>query len=266
MADYAVSIPQQPTDLLPIQQQRTYKAQDGSVGEKFKLDVTGYGINEIRRFLVAITGQEMQAQIDIQNPPAFADVDGIRGRGIASAQRKVVVSFGNRLKMQALTALKTGLKRAIDASTQARSGKLGDMSNWQWRYVRNGRVQPLPIGGASGIPMGPDDVIYLMPVGVTGQGGQAYATAVNMRVSGAGKLSFRRTAKGKVATRNQGIGYLALAARAAAASPLFGGFNVLSGFTVRHAVAGEVVNRRGKSRGPSRTGFIKISPKRGGRG
>jgi len=266
MTDYAVTIPDGPSALLPVVASKTIRARDGNVGEKLKLDVTGWGINQIRELLVAITGNEMQAQINIQNPPAFAEVDGMRGRGIANAQKKVTVSFGMRLKVQALNELKRALMAAIGHSTRRDSGRLSNPANWEFRYVRNGRATALPLSGASGIPMGQNDFITLMPKGVVNGEGTAYATAVNKRVTGSGKLSFRRTAKGKVRKHDQGIGFLALAARAAGASQLFSGFNVLSGFTEKYALPGEVVNRRGPvSHGPFRTGYIKISPKTGKR-
>lgn len=262
MADtYAVSIPSKPAGLIPVAKTKTYKARDGSVGQKLRLDVTDWGINEIREALVGITGQEMQQQINLGNPPAFADVDGVRGRGIAFAQRRTRVSFGMRLKVQALNDLKAALKQAIQASTQKRTGTLSDMSNWHYRYVRNGRSTPLPLAGASGIAMGPNDFITLTPTGVVNRSrGQAYATAANMRVAGGGKLSFRRSARSKVSRKNQSIGYLALAARAAGATAAFGGFNVLAGFTTRYHLPGEVTRIGGV-----RTGYIKISPKTGKR-
>lgn len=255
-----VPLPPGPAGLLPIVTSKTIKAKDGSVSQKLRLDVEGFTLNQIRDILVSIATEEIAAQIRIDNPPAFANVDGVRGRGIAQVQRRMTVSFGNRLKMSALATLKNTLKAAIDQSTERITGRLADMSNWQFRYVRNGALQALPLSGASGIPMGPNDFIVLMPTGVRDNKGRAYATAVNMRVAGAGKLSFKRSAKGRVSRRNQAIGYLALASRVAATSQEFAGFNVLSGFTSKHPVAGEVLRQFGV-----RTGFIKISAKRGKR-
>jgi hypothetical protein len=255
----AVPIPVSgPAGLLPIAKQKTYTSRDGNVAEKIRLDVTGFTLNSIRELLVSIAVEEMQNQIRMDNPPAFAEVDGTRGKGIAHAQRRLTISFGTRLKVAALAALKAGLMAAISKSTEARSGRLSSPANWEYRYVRSGRVEPLPMGGASGIPMGPNDVIFLMPAGVVNNKGEAYATAVNMRVAGGGKLSFRRSANGRVARKNQSIGFLALAARSAKASAAFAGFNVIAGFTSKHAVRGEVVKIGGV-----RTGYIKISPKLG---
>jgi hypothetical protein len=255
-----VVVPNGPVGLLPIATNKTYKAKDGNVAQKLALDVTGYTQNEIRKFLVAITAEEMSEQIAIDNPPAFADVDGVRGKGIAYAERSVVMSFGTRLKVQALNDLKAALKQAIDASTVARTGTLSDMSNWEYRYVRNGRVTPLPLTGASGIPMGPQDFIVLVPKSVRNKKGQAYATAANMRVAGSGKLSFKRSARSRPKRGDQSIGYLALTARSAKASAAFGGFNVTANFTTAYHVAGEVTRAGGV-----RTGYLKISPKTGRR-
>lgn len=261
--DNAVDRPTQPAGLIPVPSVKTYNTRDGNVSEKLTYDLSGWTQNQIRILLVGLCVAELDQQIALQNPPAFAEVDGVRGRGIAQAQRKIVVSFGNRLSMAALNMLKAALKQAISQSTRRITGKLSDMSNWQFRYVHNGKVTPLPVTGASGIPMGRNDFIVLMPVGVTGAKGQAYATAVNMRVSGAGKLSFRRSAIGKPAAKNQGIGFLALAARAAGTSPLFGGFNVLARFTTKHVLPTETVHHQGQGVGPFRTGYLKISPKIG---
>lgn len=255
-----VVVPNEPVGLLPIIKDKTYQARDGHVAQKLAYDVTGYTMNEIRKFLVAITGQEIDAQIAIDNPPAFADVDGVRGKGIAYAERKVVVSFGMRLKMQALIDLKAALKTAIERSTTVRTGTLSDMNNWQYRYVRNGHVQALPLTGASGIPMGPRDFIVLTPTTVRNKKGQSYATAANMRVAGSGKLSFRRSARGTPRKGDQSLGYLALTARSAKASNAFSGFNVTANFTTAYHVAGEVTRLGGV-----RTGYLKISPKTGRR-
>ena len=255
-----VVVPNGPVGLLPIAKDQTYQAKDGRVAQKLAYDVTGYTMNEIRKFLVAITSEQMAEQISIDNPPAFADVDGVRGKGIAYAERKVVVSFGMRLKMQALIDLKAALKTAIERSTAVRTGTLSDMNNWDYRYVRNGHVQALPLTGASGIPMGPQDFIVLVPKSVRNKKGQAYATAANMRVAGSGKLSFKRSARSRPKRGDQSIGYLALTARSAKASAAFGGFNVTANFTTAYHVAGEVTRAGGV-----RTGYLKISPKTGRR-
>jgi hypothetical protein len=248
-----VAMPVQPANLLPVMKSRTLKASDDGMVEKMRLDVNGWGVNEIRKFMLAITVGEMQQQIALDNPPAFSNVDGVRGRGLALAQRRLTVSFGTRLKVQALNSLKNALMQAISRSTKRISGTLSNPRNWTYRYVRNGHVTEMPIGGSSGIPMGPDDFIVLMPTGVTNDKGQAYATAVNMRVAGGGKLSFRKSARSKVRTSNQGIGFLALASRAAQATGAFAGFSVTAGFTKRYALHGEVTRIGGV-----RTGFIKI--------
>ncbi len=257
----ALILPSQPANLLPIPSVKVYRTRDGNVAEKLRYDMSGFTMNQIRTVLVALTVDQIQQQISIDNPPAFADVDGVRGKGIVDAQRRVVVSFGMRLKMQALIDLKSALKTAIERSTITRTGMLSDMSNWEYRYVRGGKVTPLPITGASGIPMGPNDFIVLMPKGVRNKKGGAYATAANMRVAGSGKLSFRRTATGKPKAKDQSIGYLALTARAAKSTAAFGGFNVTANFTTAYHVLGEVTHRGG-----NRTGYLKISPKTGSRG
>lgn len=247
-----------PAGLVPIPTRKEYKARDGTVADKLRYDVLGFGENEVRKFMIELAGDETAQQIAIDNPPAFVNTDNIRGRSIAFARRRITVSFGVRLQMAALAVVTRALKGAIEKSTNKHTGKLADMANWQWRYVRDGRAQPLPVGGASGIPMGPRDFLVLVPRGVINARGQAYATAANMRVAGGGRLSFRRTANGRVAKKNQAIGFLALASRVAQTSPLFQGFTVNAGFSIKHALPNEVVRLGGV-----RTGFIKIRPKVG---
>ena len=247
-------IASQPTALIPITKRKTYKTKDGPVADKLRLDVEGFGVNEIRKFMVQIAGDETTEQIDIDNPPAFTNVDGVRGRSVAQVKRRLTISYGKRLTGEALAVLQRGLARAIQGSTTTQSGRLSNMGNWIYR--RNGR--PLGLIGASGIQMGPRDFITLSPDGVVNEKGQAYATAANMRVAGSGKLSFKRSAKGRTTRKNQSIGFLALASRAAQASTFFAGFTVTVGFTTKHAVRGEVTRLGGV-----RTGYIVIRPKTG---
>lgn len=247
-------IPTQPSGLIPIERRRTYKAKEGPVADKLRLDVTDFGTNEIRKLMVEIAAGETQQQMNLGNPPAFTNVDGTRGRSVSDVKRKLTISFGVRLSSEALANLKRGLAAAIGAATTTRTGTLSNMANWIYR--KNGR--PLPLIGASGVSMGPRDFITLMPDGVLNAKREAYATAANMRVAGTGKLSFRRSAKGKATRRNQSIGFLALAARAAGASPSFAGFSVTVGFTAKHSVRGEVTKTGG-----NRSGYIVIRPKTG---
>ena len=243
----------EPDGLIPLPTSRSYNARDGNVAEKLRYDVTALGVNEIRSFMVAIAGGETAQQIELGNPPAFVNVDGSRGTSVTQAQRRITITYGVRLAVEALNLLKAGLVAAIAASTNARTGTLANPANWH--YTLNGR--PLPLTGASGIPMGPKDVIVLMPTDVVGVGNKAYATAANMRVAGSGRLSFRRSNKpnAKVRKRDQSIGFLALAARSAQASQLFSGFRVSAGMTVKHAIPGEVTRIGG-----AHSGFIMIRP------
>jgi hypothetical protein len=255
-----VTVPQHatPSGLIPIAKQKTYQASDGTVSQKMALDVMGFSENEVRKLMIEIAGDETAEQIRIGNPPAFTNVDGTRGRSVVSAKKRVTISYGVRLKVEALNMLKRALMTAIAGATTARSGNLSNPANWDFHYVRNGHRADLPLSGSSGIPMGPRDFIVLMPNNVRNDRSQAYATAANMRVAGTGKLSFRRTVKGRVARKNQRIGFLALASRAAQTSPLFAGFALSAGFTIRHALRGEVTKLGGV-----RSGFIRIRPKIG---
>lgn len=263
MAEDFILTTQGPRGLLPVPKDKTYTARDGNVKQKLAYDVSAFTYNEVRKLMVLIAEEETAEQIRIDNPPAFVNVDNQRGKSILEARRRITISFGSRLKVAALASLKAGLVKAISTATVRHSGALSNPANWTFRYVRNGRVSPLPLVGSEGVPMGPADFIVLMPSGVTNQKGQAYATAANMRVAGSGKLSFRRSAKQKRIRRaDQSIGFLALAARAAQASAAFEGFTVSAGFTHKYALPGEVTRL-----GSVRTGYIKIRPKvgRGGR-
>lgn len=258
MTTSQVAMPTTIANPISVAARKTYQARDGSMVDKMRIDVNGWGVNQVREFMRIITVGEMDQQMMLGNPPEFSNVDGVMGRGIAYAQRRITVSFGTRLKMQALNALKAGLGAAIAHSTKRVTGTLGNMANWTFRYVRDGRVQDLPISGSAGIPMGPRDFIVLMPTRVIDGRGRAYATAANMRVAHGGKLSFRKSATSRVTKANQSIGFLALASRAAQASAAFSGFTVTAGFSIKHAVRGEVVKLGGV-----RTGYIKIRAKTG---
>jgi len=192
-------------------------------------------------------------QIRLDNPPAFASVDRTRGKPITQAVRRVEITFGSALKVAALNILVAELRRAIEASTTRRTGKLSDMSNWQWVYLRNGQRAAFPQSRDGGIPMGPRDAVILRPK-------LDYATIANMRIVHGGKgLTLKRTRqRSERATRhNQGLGFLAYAARRARRHSAFRGFNVLVKFT-QHKVPGEISTRQG-------TGTIVITPQLGKR-
>jgi hypothetical protein len=91
-----------PTGLLPVPTTRTYRAKDGGVAEKLAYDVSAFGMNEVRALAVLIIEEESAQQIRIGNPPAFVNVDGLRGKSILSFRRKATVSFGARLKVAAM--------------------------------------------------------------------------------------------------------------------------------------------------------------------
>lgn len=224
---------------------------DGMLRETLTKDVSDWSRDMLIIQLRKDTVDAVAQQNRLDNPPTSAVVDRTKGKPVLQAVRRTEVTFGLALRAIALNALKAELKRAITQSTTARSGNLSDMSNWEWFYVHNGATQPLPTMGASGILMGPRDAVILRPR-------VPYASIVNLRVAnGARALTLRRTRQReeRPTVANQGLGFLAFAARRARRHSMLRAFNVKVVFTRAYQAAGEVNKRQG-------TGTIVITRKR----
>ncbi|SCK49005.1 hypothetical protein VAR608DRAFT_4870 [Variovorax sp. HW608] len=238
---------------VPVIKRQVVRARgDGRMTQSITKDVQGWSRNQLIVALRKDTVDTVAQQIRLENPPEAAVVDNTRGKPILQAVRRTAVNFGSAVRAAALNVLKAELQRAIEQSTIRRSGDLANMNNWEWVYVRDGRRQPLPIMGTSGITMRPGDFIVLRPR-------VPYASIVNLRVAnGSRALTLRKTRQRaeRPTKANQRLGFLAFAARRAKRHSLFRGFNVRVSFTHRHAIEGEVNRRQG-------TGTLVITPSSG---
>jgi hypothetical protein len=236
---------------VPVTSRKVVHMKGGGERETLTKDVTDWSHNQLILLLRKDSVDVVAQQIRLDNPPAFASVDRSRGKPITEAVRRVEITFGMALKPQALNVLMGELRRAIGQSTSVKTGRLSDMANWTFLHVSKGVSRPISgaLMGGSGIPMGPGDFVVLRPTGVP------HATVVNRKVrNGSRSMTLRRTRqKSERPTKaNQGIGFLAFAARRAKRHSLFRGFHVVVSFT-RRIVAGELSRRQG-------TGTIVIRP------
>ena len=237
--------------LVPVASRKVVYAKGGGASETLTKDVSNWSRNQLILLLRKDAIDTVSQQIKLDNPPAFASVDRSRSKPVREAVRRVEISFGMPLKPQALTLLLGELRRAIMQSTNVRTGRLSNMSNWSFVHVSKGVSHDITgsLMGGSGIPMGPGDFVVLRPTGVP------HATVVNRKVAtGSRALTLRRTRqKSERPTKaNQGIGFLAFAARRAKRHALFRGFHVAVAFT-RRVVADELSKKQG-------TGTIVIRP------
>lgn len=245
---------------LPLKppKKRTINLGDARVTQNeytFARDVRDWGLNDIHDMITTITlndvGQEMRAG----NDPTTIEVDGQKNKTLQQVERKVIVLFSRAIPRQALEELRSVLIRNIQASTEAKSGKLSDPSSWEFKLIRNGRA--ISLSGAKEILLQQRDYIILMPK-------LFYASSVNMRVAGGSKAmdyvpasnsKKGRKPSGKTAKRNQKLGFMAMTARMARGMAAFATFAVTVLNTTRFAVPGE---RRRYG-----TAFLRISPRRG---
>jgi hypothetical protein len=217
-----------------------------SVTETLRLDVSNIGKADIRKMLMAIIGQESANQTKLGNPPSITEVDGNKSKPVSQVNKKVVVLFGVQLAMSALKQVERLLSANISASTTANTGALADMSNWEWRHIRNGRQIPL----ASTINFGPRDFLVLRPK-------LAYASIANKRVAAGSKsITYNPTKSKRAAKRNQKLGFMAATARQARQVSELIPFNVSVGMTTAFKVPGELRKIGG-------TAYLMITPRRG---
>jgi len=243
--------------IVSVESKKTITYDGRNVGlsqEALTKDVTNWTRDEIILEMRRTAGEETAAQIKLGNPPDLVISDGIRGKPATSAIRTIEVSFGLRLPLAALSALKDVLAKAIGRTTTRRTGTLSNMGNWTYAFIRDGHEIKMPTPSNGFIPMTAKDAIVLRPTKVP------WSTVANIRVS-QGRTKARdakRAAKGQAAGRKGASGFLGQATQQARSLPLFSGFKVAVRFTA-HTVAEERWAR-------GRTGTILIAPNLGRRG
>lgn len=204
-------------------------------------DLTGMAKDDVQYMLRSIAVEETAYQIRIDNPPTLKRVDGSTSKPIDKAEKNIVVFFGSILARAAMALTEQALRRAIDQTTVAKSGRLRAMTNWRWVLIRGGMkgtVSQIPSG--TGFSFGPSDVLVLVP-----RSPLTYAWFVNHALSKSKRVNveFKRARsgkrKGQLAKRYQGVGFMALAKAMIKRNPLFKDFSVYVAFTKRLGVPGD---------------------------
>jgi hypothetical protein len=217
-----------------------------AITESLRIDMTNISKADIQSMMISIVSEEAANQSKMGNPPSITEVDGSKSKPVSQVYKKVTVLFGVQLASSALKQVERLLSENISATTSAKTGALSDMSNWEWRHIRNGRTIPL----SDSINFGSKDFIVLRPK-------LGYASAVNKRVaSGENSLTYRATKSKRVAKRNQKLGYMAATARQARQISELVPFSVSVGMTTAFKVPGELRKIGG-------TAYLIIAPRRG---
>ena len=231
-----------------VAQRKVFNVTGGgmAITESLRIDMTNTSKADIQSMLIAIVANETATQTKLGNPPSITEVDGSKSKPVSQVYKKVTVLFGVQLAKSALRQVERLLSANISATTNANTGALADMSNWEWRHIRNGRQIPL----ANTINFGPRDFLVLRPK-------LAYASAVNKRVaSGSQSITYNPAKAKRVAKRNQKLGFMAATARQARQVSELIPFNVSVGMTTAFKVPGELRKIGG-------TAYLIITPRRG---
>lgn len=234
----------------PVVKRKVYSVGNGistAVTESLRIDVANVSKEDIRKLMLTIVANETKKQTAIGNPPQITEVDNSKSKPVSAVNKKIVILFGTSLPGNALRQVESLLMANISTSTNANTGALMDMKNWEWRHIRNGRQIPIT-GGA--INFGPRDFLVLRPK-------LAYASAANKRVaSGSKSIDYNPANAKRVAKRNQKLGFMAATARQARRVKDLVPFNVSVGMTMAFKVPGELRKIGG-------TAYLIITPRRG---
>ena len=233
--------------MIAVARRRVFNVSSGgsAVTESLRIDVTNVSKSDIQSMMISIVAEETANQSKMGNPPSITEVDGSKSKPVSQVYKKVTVLFGVQLARSALKQVERLLSENISATTSAKTGALSDMSNWEWRHIRNGRTIPL----AESINFGPRDFLVLRPK-------LGYASAVNKRVAyGSNSLTYNPANAKRVAKRNQKLGYMAATARQARQVSELVPFSVSVVMTTAFKVPGELRKIGG-------TAYLIIAPRR----
>jgi hypothetical protein len=198
--------------------------------DTLRLDIQAQSRADVRALLFQITTEEVDQQLNINNPPRMVEVDGKTNRSIQSVERKAVVVFGVQLARTAMAVVEQALFDGIRKMTTARSGTLSDRSNWQWTLLAAGTAKRITSPDQLDNFGVSSDRLILTPDNIP------YAAIVNSYVvrSGGLSLSGRKSAQnktGRVAVKDQRLGFLAYATRTVRRRPEFRQFAVYAAFS-----------------------------------
>ena len=169
-----------------------------------------------------------------QNPRVI--VDGVVGKPVRLAERKVVILFPAAAMQVALGIVRAALRLAIRSTTTRRTGSLDD--DWQFIHIirdENGQViRSQVVSATADLAIGPRDSVVLRPSGPDA----VYAAFVNRLVA---RGSAAKTTVAKVrrtVAKRAGPGFMARAARQMRRHPVSQAFKVTVVFSKRYAPPG----------------------------
>jgi hypothetical protein len=208
--------------------------------------LNGWSREHLHAELRRLADVNIQRQLDMGYTPTQITVDNSSYKSVLAAEKRIVILYGVQAAKAVMLAVEEALMTAIGLSTDKKTGKLGDINNWQWTYVP---------GSATG------DVLFLRP-----KENIFYATAANQNVAG-GRRSFvfKKTEKrGRKRVATNRYGFFGAAARLLRSNP-----TVKSSFHVRAELTTYTLDNEVATRGPGRggpliTGQIMIRPKKYG--
>ena len=215
------------------------------------LDVKRQTVADIQNLIKLITAEEVENQERLGNPATALAVDNSTTKSIKDVQRKTEVAFGNLLQVAAMRMIEMTLATNIKKATASKSGKLSNMSNWEWLLVTPTETR---IVTKSTLPtMGIDDRVILRPK-------LKYAGLVNSLVAQSSlKSGFSRTTRKnnpKKKIRGRKMGFMGATSQSVKRSRFLKLFSVYAGTTKAFMIPGEYMTDIGSP-------CIIVRPRRG---
>lgn len=242
-----MALPANPPLVVP--KTRTTKLGSGATLQKdtFRIEVNAQSAADVQWMMRNIASSDVGEQMRLGNPPSLIEIDGKSSKGFDEAKRKIVVLFGSVLAAQAMRLVESELVRNINASTTPRSGRLASVQgSWQWLLIRKGSA--VEVSSATALPpFTRGMMLVLTPWDVP------YATAVNSRIKGTGRLMTKPGTRKRKPAVSKPIGFLGATVNALRRHTVFAQFAIRVEFTTAYKVPGEVY-RHG-------TGQIVIKPR-----
>lgn len=157
--------------------------------QEFAVDLKNQVVADIQNAIIEITIEQVDIQDRLQNPPSSIAVDNSTTTKITDVRAKIEMSFGNQLQAGALRQVELQLSRAIIRATHPRTGKLENMSNWEWLHITDKGAKV--VNAKTLDVIGIDEKLYLRPK-------LAYAGLVNSLIAKRDGTGFMGTASQKV--------------------------------------------------------------------
>lgn len=239
--------------------------------ETLNLEMKAQSLADVQWMLRAITIDEVQQQRRLDNEPTRFIVDNREGKPVHLAQRRTEVQFGNTLDQVLLKAIERALLQEISSDVQKVINQVPNLTNlqkagfrmlstsggWNWlKLDRNNKAIPFNPYKAQALNAG--ESVIMVPR-------SEYASLMNMfsaRVA-AGWTGQKLWERGK----SGGSGFMRRGIDKIRRGRLLKNYTITAGFTVKHAIAGEIYygGYKGRRGSPKRTAFIRIKARRVGR-